>query len=252
MAPFPLKALFEKSIFRDIKGVVKVGQHSEELRFQEVDEYVVTHELRRHMAQFYSHYGSSIDTPTDKNGVWISGFFGSGKSHFLKILSYLIGNATITDQTTDETTRVVDAFKPKVDDSLFLADMKRAADIPTDVILFNIDSKADSDSKNDKEAIVKVFLRVFNEYLGYSTKSFQIAEMERYLDRNGKLDNFKQTFEAECGQPWEEARDDVNFLVDELVMSLSRTLGMSEEAAGPHCIAPFTENLLSQTRLLTF
>ena len=84
--------MFKKNIDRPINGVIKVMQTDDENRRQELEEYVITRELRRHFGAFYDSYEKSIDGPTDKMGVWISGFFGSGKSHFLKILSYLLAN----------------------------------------------------------------------------------------------------------------------------------------------------------------
>ena len=83
-----LQAIYAKPIGRDIKGVIKVGQLEQAEKFQELDEYVVTKELNRHFASFFDAYIKGINQPTDDMGVWISGFFGSGKSHFLKILSY--------------------------------------------------------------------------------------------------------------------------------------------------------------------
>ena len=79
--------MFLKSIDRPINGVIKVMQTDDENRQQELEEYVITRELRKHFSSFYDQYEQGIDGPTDKMGVWISGFFGSGKSHFLKILS---------------------------------------------------------------------------------------------------------------------------------------------------------------------
>ena len=84
-----IKDLFVKPIDRDIKGVIKVGQDDSSNVRQELEEYVVTRELQKHFAEFFSSYKRGILGTTDKMGVWISGFFGSGKSHFLKILSYL-------------------------------------------------------------------------------------------------------------------------------------------------------------------
>ena len=79
-----IRELFEKDIRRNINGVIKVGQQDRENIRQELDEYVVTKELERHFNTFFDRYTNAIDTPTDKMGVWISGFFGSGKSHFLE------------------------------------------------------------------------------------------------------------------------------------------------------------------------
>ena len=85
-----IKDMFYKEIDRDIKGVIKVGQADDENVYQELDEYVVTSELESYMMKFFQAYINGLENRTDKMGVWISGFFGSGKSHFLKILSYLL------------------------------------------------------------------------------------------------------------------------------------------------------------------
>ncbi|WP_406543162.1 hypothetical protein [Clostridium ljungdahlii] len=90
-----LKKMFLKDIERDIKGVIKVGQDDDSDIFQELDEYVVTNELLGHFGDFFEAYKKGILDHTDKMGVWISGFFGSGKSHFLKILSYLLENRVV-------------------------------------------------------------------------------------------------------------------------------------------------------------
>ena len=84
-----IKNMFEKPIDRNINGVIKVGQKDEEIIHQELDEYVVTKQLLKHFREFFENYSNSINNPNGEIGVWISGFFGSGKSHFLKILSYI-------------------------------------------------------------------------------------------------------------------------------------------------------------------
>lgn len=82
-----IQSMFQKDIDRPINGVVKVMQDDQQSLKDELSEYIITKELRRHFATFFDNYVKAIDTPTDKIGVWISGFFGSGKSHFLKMLS---------------------------------------------------------------------------------------------------------------------------------------------------------------------
>ncbi|MBM6989328.1 MAG: hypothetical protein I3I99_06990 [Olsenella umbonata] len=83
-----IRDMFERDIDRNINGVVQVSD--ERSVAQELDEYVVTSELRRHFSDFFDAYTEALDTPTDRIGVWVSGYFGSGKSHFIKILSYLL------------------------------------------------------------------------------------------------------------------------------------------------------------------
>ncbi len=79
-----IQNMFQKDINRDINGVIKVSQNDDNSLHQELSEYIITKELRRHFRTFFDNYSKAIDYPTDKIGVWISGFFGSGKSHFLK------------------------------------------------------------------------------------------------------------------------------------------------------------------------
>ena len=98
-----IKNIFVKDIHRSINGVVKAEQLDDAIIWQELNEYVITKELDTHLRYFFSAYLKVLDNPNDaairdKMGVWISGFFGSGKSHFLKILSYLLENRKITNQ----------------------------------------------------------------------------------------------------------------------------------------------------------
>ena len=116
-----IKSLFEKDIYRDINGVVKVDQEKEDIVFQELDEFVITKELRSHINTFYSAYKESLHKHKDDMGVWISGFFGSGKSHFLKILSYLLENKNVkgklsVDYLDDPRSSIVDALSTMVID----------------------------------------------------------------------------------------------------------------------------------------
>ena len=85
--------MFIRDINRDIESVIKVDD-VEKIE-KELDEYVVTKEITKHLSKFYGNYLKGIDGETTKMGVWISGFFGSGKSHFLKILSYLLSNKDV-------------------------------------------------------------------------------------------------------------------------------------------------------------
>ena len=81
-----IKEMFVRDINREISGVIKVGQNDEKKIYQELDEYVVTKEIAKHLNKFYENYGKSVSGNTNKMGVFISGFFVSGKSHFLKRL----------------------------------------------------------------------------------------------------------------------------------------------------------------------
>ncbi|WP_414733327.1 BREX system P-loop protein BrxC [Acetobacterium carbinolicum] len=223
--------MFVKPIDRDIKGVIKVGQDDDANIYQELDEYVVTKELQKHFRSFFESYKNGISGHTDKMGVWISGFFGSGKSHFLKILSYLLENKDVNGK------KAVEFFTDgsKLDDSLIMANIRLAENVPCDVILFNIDSKSESNSKSAKDAIMDVFMKVFNEMQGFCGSLPFLADLERKLADDGNFDSFKTAYLEAYGNTWEDTREDFYFIQDELVAVLAKQGIMSEEAARTWC-----------------
>lgn len=162
-----IQDLFSKDINRSINGVVKVQDASDESVRQELDEYVVTRELQGHFAHFFEAYDKALDVPTDNMGVWISGFFGSGKSHFLKMLSYLLQNDEIAGK------RAVDYFDGKISDPIVAARVRRCCEVPTEAILFNIDSKGGQWKEGDtsRTALLRAFERVFFEHLGFLART---------------------------------------------------------------------------------
>ena len=80
-----IKNLFEKDIDRSIQGVVTIGNEDEEQKWQELEEYVCTDEIVKSFRTFFRKYRESLTVPTEKMGVWITGFFGSGKSRGLRM-----------------------------------------------------------------------------------------------------------------------------------------------------------------------
>lgn len=218
-----LQYIYKADINRDINGVIKVAQNDERSIEQELREYIITRELRRHFNTFLGNYEKSLNFPTDKIGVWISGFFGSGKSHFLKILSYVLSNDTVAGK------KAIDYFQDKFDDPMMFAQLERCAGVPTDTILFNIDSK--SPINKDKTAILRVFAKVFYEYRGFYGDDLKVAKLEQFIEKSGKMAAFKNKFEEIHGESWEASRDAFSFFEDDVVEALIETLDMSETAA---------------------
>ena len=226
-----IRDLFKKDIFRPINGVVKADQLDPDSVWQELDEFVVTRELEIHFREFFTAYCNTIDNPNDptisgKIGVWISGFFGSGKSHFIKVLAYLLQNMTHTHN--GESKRPIEFFESKIKDPMLLGDIKRAVASKTDVFLFNIDSKADTKSR---DAILSVFLKVLNEAEGYCPDHPHIAHMERYLDSKGKLEVFQNAFQEDSGSEWNKERDAYQFNHDSVIKAWMTAAEQSKEAA---------------------
>lgn len=218
-----IQSMFQKDINRDINGVVKVAQDDEKSLHQELSEYIITKELLRHFRTFFDNYTKAIDQPTDKMGVWISGFFGSGKSHFLKMLSYLLANQEV------QGIPAIDYFKDKFDDPMMYAQAVKCVSIPTESILFNID--IEGPLNKDKTAVLRTFAKMFYNHCGFYGDDLKIAKLERFIDRQGKTEEFRQKFEEVNGGPWVETRDSFAFFEDDVVEVLQSVLGMSEQAA---------------------
>ena len=230
-----IRELFTKPIDRPINGVIKADQRDAESIWQELDEYVVTKQLTEYFRKFFDAFLAAADNPKDpvlssRMGVWVSGFFGSGKSHFIKILSYLLENIEAVNPQDGTPKRAAQFFdQNKIKDAMLLADVQRAVNGRSDVILFNIDAKADS--KSDRDAILQVFLRVFNEKLGFSGDAPHVAHMERHLVSKGAYEAFKAAFAEKNGSTWEVERDAVDFLRDDVVHAFANALKQSDESA---------------------
>ena len=157
-------------------------------------------------------------------GVWISGFFGSGKSHFLKMLSYILENREVNGVKT------VERFREKfADDPATFMLVDNATKGETETILFNID--IEGPINKDKTAVLRVFAKMFYNHLGFYGENLKIAMLEKYIDQCGKTEEFRKVFEAKKGKSWLEQRKAFAFNGKYIVPTLMEVLGMSEEDA---------------------
>ena len=219
-----IQQMFKDDIDRKINGVVKVDQDANDVLIQELNEYVITKELKKHFISFFNNYGDAFNEKTADIGVWISGFFGSGKSHFLKILSYILENKEVDGVKT------VERFRSKFEDdpaTFMLID--RATKGETDTILFNID--IEGSINKDATAVLRVFAKMFYNYLGFYGEDLKVAKLEQFIEKQGKTEQFRKVFEEKNGESWLSTRDAFAFFEDDIVATLEEVLGMSEEAS---------------------
>lgn len=215
-----LRDIFTKPIDRYIEGVIKADDMAS-LKL-EIEEYVITSEIARRLAEFFDAYNDYQGA----NGVWISGFFGSGKSHLLKMLALLLENKVI------EGKEMLEYFTPKCgDDAMLVGQMQKAISIPSQSILFNIDQKADTISTSDEDAVLSVFVKVFNELCGYYGKQGYVAQFERDLDSRGLLAQFKEAYQRASGMSWEVGREQVILEKENIAQAYAAVSGASEEAS---------------------
>lgn len=215
-----LSAIFKRPVGRNIEGVIKADDEAS-LK-TEVEEFVVTREVERRLSDFLEAYNDYQGA----NGAWISGFFGSGKSHLLKMLALLLENRTIDGH------RTLDLFVPKCEgNEILAAEIRRAVKIPSRSILFNIDQKAVLISKAQVDALLSVFVQVFDEMCGYYGKQGHIAQFERDLDNRDQYEAFKQAYASIAGRDWAQGREQALLETQHIAAAYMQVTGAPREAA---------------------
>jgi hypothetical protein len=211
--PAKIKDLIQRDIAVKVEGVVKVYDRA--ALASEIREYVVTDKIEDELKRILDTFTQVSESlrrggkPRDVMGIWVSGFFGSGKSHFAKVLGYLLQNEPLQDGPGES---CIDAFEKHLSDSskgrdirLRLGEVKKTT--VTKMVAFEIRSRQ---SLNNPNSVGEILLGEFFRSIGYS-ENFIIAQLERRLARRGLLEKLTQVFEKRFGVVWasEQGRDDL-------------------------------------------
>ncbi len=225
--------LFVYPIAREITTVIKM----DDLRLQEVqqelEEYVVTDAIEELLIEFLEHYAETRTGQTDRVGVWISGFFGSGKSHFAKILSYLLENRTVGNQTATDLfrLRIIDSRRQRELESLL---HQVARFIDTEVIAFQIKTEEDLMANvplDPQTAVVgnhisTIMYRQWLKARGFST-TLWVGRLELELTNLQRYEAFQAKVQELEGRPWEEVRQHDMLVRDAAIKALCAVLPSS-------------------------
>lgn len=225
-----IRELFEKPIDRTIEGVIKADDEARLLN--EVEEYIITNEVEKHLTTFFDTY---IGKDVSEQGVWISGFFGSGKSHLLKMLALLLEKRVVEGRD------VSSIFIDKIDDAILSKDIEKAVEIPSRSILFNIDQQANIITTGQQEAILSTFLKVFNDMQGFYAAQPYIAKFERDLHEKGLYEKFKEAFHKEAGKTWEQGRGNADGLENDTFAKVYAEINNSSEEQGRRILDTYRE-----------
>ena len=207
-----IRDLIKRDIGQKVEGIVKVFDRAS--LSTEFREYVLTDRIEKDVKDIIDCFTQQSEmlrrggTPRDVMGIWISGFFGSGKSHFAKVLGYLLQNETLGDDSPE---RCIDAFIKHLSDTprgksvvLRLKELEATTQIET--IPFEIKSRQ---SLTNPNSVGEIMLSEFYRHIGLS-ENFIIARIERRFQSRGLLEKLEQTYESRYGIPWRhsEGRDD--------------------------------------------
>jgi len=190
--------LLARDLDQKIEEIIQVDQKDEQSVHAEISEYVSTDSIRQQYHHLLKAIAEAPRDPHERVGVWVSGFFGSGKSSFAKNLGYALQNRTVLGKPFSE------LFKKKIEDKQIsdLLDLINRQ-TPTDVILFEVAKEADT--RKVTQRIAELIYSVLLRELGYA-EDFDIAELEIELEGEGKLDEFVGLCKTELGKEWKTVR----------------------------------------------
>ena len=193
-----IRSLFAKPIDRKIEEVIKVDQANEQTVLTELEEYIVTDSIREHFRLAYDEIIQVSKSPREGIGMWVSGFFGSGKSSFAKILGYTVAAIPVCKRSASE------IFKRNVKDTKIsgLLDVINRT-LPTKAVIFDV--SMDRGVRTASERITEIMYKALLRELDYA-EDFDLAELEITLEGDGKLDEFCQRFEEMHQKPWRARR----------------------------------------------
>ena len=179
--------LFRRDIHRKIEEVVQVDLGDEPVLASELDEYVATGHILEEFEKVLDAYQESINAPNESSTVWVSGFFGSGKSSWAKILGYLLSNPIVAGKP------IVDWFFERADAPRLRALLATVhAQAPTESVLLNLATGSNAVAREGESIVLPVY-RALLEQRGYS-RNFLLAELEYTLEGDGRLSAFEEEF----------------------------------------------------------
>jgi hypothetical protein len=195
-----IQELYDRDIARRINPAVVVSEMEEYFIQQEIDEYVFTPGITKNIYKFLDAVANKKE---GKTGVWISGYYGSGKSHFIKYLFYCL-NEKYRDKAFLNFSDSVKDVDPLDEPNLGLVKSlhKKLDDLNIAEIIFNIDAVSDNDGAKDR--ITRVLLNQLNAFRGYNDTNIALAlYLEKPLDKKGKYEAFKEKVKSAFNEKWD-------------------------------------------------
>ena len=202
-----IASIFANDITRQIEEVIKVDQTDADIIAAEIDEYVVTDAIKKHFVQVLERYQETPQKPHEGVAIWISGFFGSGKSSFAKVLGLAIEDRDILG-TPAARRFAARAGDPKLDVVLKTINEK----IPTHTVIFDVST--DRGIRSGNQMLTEIMYRLFLASLNYA-KDIDLAELEIALEADGKLEAFEKTFKELHGKAWDDQKGMTIFALNE-------------------------------------
>ncbi len=194
--------LLDRDFSTPIEEIIKVNNTDEDSVYTELTEYVATTRIKTEYERLFAAMAAAPKSPNEGVGVWISGFFGSGKSSFAKNLGYVLGNRSVHNQGASG------LFLKQVDSTRvtqYVEYLNQA--VPYEVFMFDV--QVDLSVQTNAEQIAEVMYRVLLRGLDYA-EDYDLAELEIDLEKEKNkeknLDRFRELCNQEYGEDWGKVR----------------------------------------------
>jgi len=208
-----IASLFASDVSRRIEEVIKVDQTSADIIASELDEYVATESIRRHFTEVFDLYLETPRKPHEGIAIWVSGFFGSGKSSYAKVLGLAIENRDVLGKGASER-----FWSRTGDDKLTVLLKGINQNIPTHTVIFDVST--DRGIRSGNQMLTEIMYRLFLESLSYA-KDIELAELEIDLESRGQLADFEAAFRKLHGKEWKSEKGMLSFAIGEASATLS-------------------------------
>ncbi|MCA9231627.1 MAG: BREX system P-loop protein BrxC [Planctomycetales bacterium] len=194
MTPDTVRDLFASDINRPIEEVIKVDHGDETILRTELTEYIVTDSIRHQLNEVLEKYAETPNKPHEGIAVWVSGFFGSGKSSFAKYLGLALEGRTIGGSNA------ADLLGERMSDPRSKVLLKTISErIPTETVIFDVST--DRGIRTGNQSMTEIMYRLFLKKLGYA-QALDLADLERTLEEQGLLEKFEATYSDIYKRDW--------------------------------------------------
>lgn len=218
-----LSSIFERPIDRVINSAVVVSNQKKDTVQAEITEYVFTEDL---IEKLYYFLDTVLNKKVGKTGIWINGYYGSGKSHFIKYAHYCLDSAN-SGKAFEHYRLNVEKHQKENDLSEVtvsnVIQLKRKIEqTHIENIIFNVEDETDDGSG---ERLTRIFLSMLNRFRGYNSGDIPLAILfEKYLDKKGVFAEFKTQLQEESGYNWETQAADVASYELDTILKLAKSL----------------------------
>jgi len=230
-----IESIFSKNIGRTINSAVVVSGRDQDTIDAEIREYVFTDEL---IEKLYKILNVIMNKRSGKTGIWINGYYGSGKSHFIKYVHYCLSPQTQVAAFEGFMNAVnrYDASKPGAESEITSSNVamlkKKIHDSGVDNILFNVEDESDDGTG---ERLTRIFLNMFNKFRGYNSNDIALALLlEKFLDEKGQLAAFKEQVKSQLGYDWAQDAAEVAAYELESVLEIAKRLVPETDTVSLH------------------